>query len=106
MLNLTSLCISAVKSAGDYTVFSTPNPCGIVSFSHAELQSEWVAHLLSERHQIAVRGGLHCAPLMHKALKTDEGGLVRVSFSHFNAPADIERLRDALCEIQQNPACF
>lgn len=106
LLNLTTLCISAVKSAGDYTVFSTPNPCGIVSFSHAALQSEWVALLLSERHQIAVRGGLHCAPLMHKALKTNEDGLVRVSFSPFNIPADITRLHDALLEIHENPACF
>jgi selenocysteine lyase/cysteine desulfurase len=82
-----------------YTVYSIPNPCGIVAFEHKNLQSEYLADILSARYGIAVRGGLHCAPLMHEALGTLDGGLVRVSFSHFNAEREIDKLLTALQEI-------
>ena len=82
-----------------YTVYSIPNPCGIVSFRHKTLQSEHIADILSSKYGIAVRGGLHCAPLMHEALGTLDGGLVRVSFSHFNSEREIDKLLTALKEI-------
>ena len=47
-----------------------------------------VASELSERYGICVRGGLHCAPLMHRALKSD--GLVRASVSAFNTQNECE----------------
>jgi selenocysteine lyase/cysteine desulfurase len=50
-------------------------------------------------YSIAVRGGLHCAPLTHKALGTGDNGLVRVSFSHFNTYAEIDELLVALDKI-------
>lgn len=82
-----------------YQSYSVPNPCGIVAFKHKQLQSEHIADLLSSKYDIAVRGGLHCAPLMHEALTTLDGGLVRVSFSHFNAEREIDLLITALREI-------
>lgn len=85
----------------DYQTYSKPNPCGIVAFKHRALPSEWVATELSERYSIAVRGGLHCAPLMHRALGTEENGLVRVSFSHFNTDAERVQLVLALKAISE-----
>lgn len=79
-----------------YTLYSKPNACGILAFSHAEYHSETVAQTLSDEYDIAVRGGLHCAPLAHKALGTIEGGLVRVSLSAENSKAEIDELISAL----------
>lgn len=87
-------------SQTSYQVYSTKNPVGIVAFSHPTLSSEQVATLLSENYDIAVRGGLHCAPFMHKALSTDPSGLVRVSFSAFNTVAEIDKLLYGLKRIE------
>ena len=87
-----------------YKSYSSPNPCGIISFRHHSLQSETVANLLSERYNIAVRGGLHCAPLIHKALKTySYGGLIRASFAFENSESEIDKLLSALNEIDKMP---
>ncbi len=96
LLFLTQYLIEAVSALPDWKVYSRPNPCGIVAFAHREIQSELVAERLSEEFSVAVRGGLHCAPLMHEALGTRENGLVRVSFSHFNRREEADVLIRAL----------
>ena len=97
---LTYYCIEKLRTLSDYTVYSKPNPCGIVAFKHNFLQSEYIANALSEEYDIAVRGGLHCAPLMHKVLGTQDEGLVRASFSHFNDISELDALIDALSKIK------
>ena len=99
LLMLTAYFLKGLIPLSAYAVYSIPNPCGIVAFKHPKLQSEYLADILSSRYGIAVRGGLHCAPLMHEALGTLDGGLVRVSFSHFNSEKEIDRLLIALKEI-------
>ena len=46
--------LSALKNEG-FTAYSSPNPCGVVSFSLDGVQSEEVSALLSERYGFAVR---------------------------------------------------
>lgn len=96
---LTEYFLNGLCKKTDYTAYSKANPCGIVAFSHKQLQSEYIADALSTKYSIAVRGGLHCAPLMHEALGTLDNGLVRVSFSHFNSEREIDKLLTALEEI-------
>ena len=99
LLMLTAYFLKGLITLGSYAVYSISNPCGIVAFRHKTLQSEHIADLLSSRYGIAIRGGLHCAPLMHEALGTLDGGLARVSFSHFNTEKEIDKLLLALKEI-------
>lgn len=96
---LTELLIEGLRANPRVKVYSAPNPCGIVAFAHEKLQSEEVAYALSENFFIAVRGGLHCAPLMHKALGTDENGLVRASLSAFNTREEAFALVKAMRRI-------
>ena len=96
---LTKQLIMGFTELPDYTLLSAPNPCGIVAFTHAELPSDYIAQRLSNDYGIAVRSGLHCAPLMHKALGTFDDGAIRVSLSHFNSAKEIETLLLALKEI-------
>ena len=97
---LTDYCIERARRLPNYKLFSHPNPCGIVAIKHRLRDSEEVADILSERYDIAVRGGLHCAPLAHKALQTFPEGLVRASFSHYTSAADIDEFIYALSEIR------
>jgi len=48
---------------------------------------------------IAVRTGLHCAPLVHAAMGTGELGAVRFSFGPRNTPAQVDRALDALSAL-------
>ena len=102
MLMLTAYFLNKLSALHAYTIFSKVNPCGIVAFSHHVLPSEYIADTLSSTYNIAVRGGLHCAPLMHKALDSLDGGLVRVSFSYFNSEREIDSLIEALEKIDHS----
>jgi len=62
---------------------------GVLSFTVDGMDCEEVASYLADRN-IAVRAGLHCAPLAHKSAKTFETGTVRVSFSLYNSMDDVK----------------
>ncbi|MBQ3221281.1 MAG: aminotransferase class V-fold PLP-dependent enzyme [Clostridia bacterium] len=98
---LTEYFLRGLKELPAFSSYSVPNPCGIVAFAHAKLQSETVSSVLSARYSIAVRGGLHCAPLMHEALGTLDNGLIRASFSHFNSVREVILLLKALGELDK-----
>ena len=88
--------INQLKKIPNVTTYSNPNPCGIVSFKHAGFDSVTLATILSDEYDIAVRGGYHCAPLLHEYLKTNDQGLVRVSLSPFNTDNEINNFLTAV----------
>ncbi|MCD8372875.1 MAG: aminotransferase class V-fold PLP-dependent enzyme [Clostridia bacterium] len=79
-------------------LYSRPNYFGIVSFEVVGKPSEYVSGRLSEDYSICVRGGLHCAPLMHRALGAEDG-LVRASLSAFNTEREVEIFTSAIDNI-------
>ncbi len=99
LYTLTEALCSAAREIPSCEVFSPPNACGIFSFRHRSLSSEEVAEIFSERFDIAVRGGLHCAPLAHKALGTLPDGLVRASFSVYQGKREANALLSAMKRI-------
>ena len=102
LLSLTAYFLGGLKAFPTYRTYSRPNACGIVAFQSRNRDSEEIAQILSDDYDIAVRGGLHCAPLMHDALKTADGGLVRVSFSPFNSEKEVDELLFALERIEKS----
>ncbi len=102
LLKLTRTVSGEIAALPRFRLYSKSNPCGIVSFAHENLPSEEVATMLSERFGIATRGGLHCAPLIHKALGTAPDGLVRASFSPFQSIREGYALVRALKRIDSN----
>ena len=62
---------------------------GVLSFRVRGMDSEQIGEELAQR-QIAVRAGLHCAPLAHRTAGTFETGTVRLSPSVFNSPRHID----------------
>ncbi len=56
--------------------------------------------LLESQFGILTRSGLHCAPLLHRALGTiEKGGATRLSFGAFLSEQDVSYATDALAEI-------
>ncbi len=62
----------------------------VVSFNIRGHDSEEIAALLNDRFNIAVRAGLHCAPLAHRSFDTVQRGTVRAVVSVFTQAAQID----------------
>ena len=88
-------CARGLEAMG-YRVFSGPDQAMTVSFQ-GRADCEEIAEFLGSRG-IAVRAGLHCAPLAHESAGTLERGTVRVSFGHDASPAQTRALLETLGE--------
>lgn len=77
------------------------NYVGIVSCLLADISSDTAGQLFNDRN-IAVRTGLHCAPLAHKFLGTFPAGTIRFSVNHFTSSADFDELQAALDDIEKS----
>lgn len=79
------------------TVFVGPDglQSGVLSFCVPGLDCVDAAELLGSQG-IAVRAGLHCAPLAHESANTLQDGTVRISFSAFNTQKEVDLAADAL----------
>lgn len=64
----------------------------VFSLSIDGFDSERVARYLSEHSDIAVRSGLHCAPLAHRQMGTLDSGTVRVAPGIFTTENDTQIL--------------
>ena len=91
--------LSVLHKLDNVKVYSDVNPCGIIAFNVKGFDSNEIAELLSTRYDIAVRGGFHCAPLMHLYLKTEDVGIVRASLSPQNTPSEINAFLSAITEL-------
>ncbi len=74
----------------------------IVSFNIRGIPSEETAALLAKQG-FCLRAGMHCAPLAHHVLGTEEG-TVRFAPSVFSRMQDVQRLADAVDAIARNKA--
>ena len=90
-------CAEGLRRLG-YTVFTGAHQSGVVSFV-ARDDCEQLAQWLGEKG-IAVRAGLHCAPLAHESAGTLETGTVRVSFGHDADPGQSQQLLNALRQYE------
>lgn len=68
-------------------MFTGESQSGVVSFVPKGDCEDFAAHLSEQ--SVAVRAGLHCAPLAHQTAKTLHSGTVRVSFSAFNTLQEV-----------------
>lgn len=82
-------------------VFASPNllnQAGVISFRVPAMDCEAVGEALGQAG-IAVRAGLHCAPLAHRSAGTFESGTVRISFSAFNQMGEVDRFLEKLSRV-------
>lgn len=74
---------------------------GLFSVVAETMDCETVAERLADQ-DVAVRAGLHCAPMAHKSAGTAETGTVRLSFSAFTNVAQADRAASILSRIVEH----
>lgn len=91
-----SIILDGLKQIKNVKLYSKQNHSGIVAFNVGNTDSNEIADELSNKYDIAVRGGLQCAPLMHKYLGTLNQGVVRASVSAVTTKNDCYSLLNAI----------
>ena len=86
--------IRGVRLYGKYNILPT-----IACFNIQNVNSAIVGDILNEQYDIAVRCGLHCAPLCHKYLGTLGTGAIRASLSYENTQDEVDFFIKAVTEI-------
>ena len=72
------------------------NKVPVLSFNiKGVLPNEFCAYA-DKNYQIMLRGGLHCAPFVHKVIGTYPTGTVRLSVGHNNTNSDITNLSECI----------
>ena len=89
----TQRCAAGLEKLG-MTVFAGPHQAGTLSFLPGA-DCEEFAQTLAEQG-VAVRAGLHCAPLAHESAGTLASGTVRISFGYDASDAQCRRLLSAV----------
>lgn len=87
---LTALAAEGLRRQGRFTVFAGDCQAGVCSFVPQGIDCEALGEKLGERG-IALRAGLHCAPLAHQTAGTLDSGTLRLSVSAFNREEEIAR---------------
>lgn len=87
--------VSALRSDGRFRCFTGEGQAPVLSVQPEREDCEHAARRLAEK-QIAVRAGLHCAPLAHRSAGTADRGTLRISTSFYHTEEDAARLTDAL----------
>src|SRR5699024_6504820 len=67
-----------------YTSKSKKLKIPIVAFNIEGVDSQEAALVLDSSYDIAVRGGLHCSPLIHEQLETVNQGIIRASVGPYH----------------------
>jgi cysteine desulfurase family protein len=76
-----------------------PDHVGLATITMENMHPQDLADILDGDFGIAVRAGLHCAPLVHKAMNTYPDGAVRFSLGPFSTAADIDAAINAMDAI-------
>lgn len=102
-LELTERLLLGLAKAEGVRVHGPPgitNRIGVISVTLDGFDPQEAGALLDSQWRIQVRSGLHCAPLMHQALGTLEGGgTIRFSPGPFTTTDDIDAAVSAMCEL-------
>ena len=95
---LALLAAEGLRMLPGVRVYAAPglrSQTGVVSFTVEGRDPEEIGAALAEQ-DIALRAGLHCAPLAHKSAGTLETGTLRLSVSDFNTREEIFRFLEAM----------
>lgn len=71
---------------------------GVIPFNMKGYHSGDVIAYLDQKG-IYARGGVHCAPLFHRRMGTEQRGMVRISFGCFNHDHEIDQLAHVLKKL-------
>jgi len=91
----------ALRDIPGVTAYGPADPegrCSVLSFTASGVDSGLLAVELDHGFDVAVRAGLHCAPLAHRTLGTMPGGTVRLSPGWSTTSEEIALFSDAVVQ--------
>lgn len=97
----TLLLIRELKKEENIMIYDEHPDLPIIAFNIKGVQNDDVGFVLARGFNIIARTGLHCAPLLHKAIDGGEG-CVRISPSWFTTDEECRFAADAIGEIARN----
>lgn len=100
---LTRYAIEKLKAMDGISIFydaAGEHQTGVVSFIADGFDCEMLGEAMAQRG-VALRTGLHCAPVAHRTAKTLKTGTVRLSTSYFTRREHIDAFARALQETLQ-----
>lgn len=101
-MEMTKLVLDGLHKIDSVTIYGLQTIAGrtpVVLFNIDGINARQVMANLDAEHNIAVRGGVHCAPLLHDAIGTHESGGVRVSPGSGTTKAHIELFLSAVASM-------
>ena len=81
-------------------LYSNEKDTSIVSFNYKDYASSEISEKLYKMSKIASRGGIHCAPLFHQRVGTENQGIVRLSLSYFNNEDEIDKTIETIKKLK------
>ena len=97
----TAFLIHELKEEPNVTIYNESPTLPIVSFNIPGLENDDVGFILARAYGIVARTGLHCAPLVHRAIDGGRGS-VRLSLSWFTTDEECRIAAEAIKEIARN----
>ena len=98
---ITRAMLEEIKKIPDVIIYGRDeHKSPIFSFNIKGLDPSEVGYVFEESFGIIIRSGLHCAPLIHRALGSYPKGSIRVSPSCFNTFQDAEYFVEAVKKIK------
>ncbi len=97
--------LAAIDGVRLYCADMTDRHLPVLVFNIDGLPADQVGQLLDVEHEVIVRTGLHCAPLVHEGIGTvDIDGAVRFSVGAFTTDRDVDRAVAAVADIAEYAA--
>ncbi|ABN56814.1 MULTISPECIES: aminotransferase class V-fold PLP-dependent enzyme [Methanoculleus] len=97
----TAFLIGELKEEPNIMVYNESPVLPIVSFNIRGMENDDVGFILARAYGIVARTGLHCAPLVHRAIDGGRGS-VRLSLSWFTTDEECRTAARAVKEIARN----
>ena len=99
---ITAYLYSALSEIKNVVIPGEKERTSAVSIVVPNHDSVAIAQKLDKEYSIAVRAGLHCAPLAHRTIGTFHTGTIRFSPGFFTEKSDIDYTASALKKILSN----
>lgn len=98
-IHFVNRCMEAFENHPNIEIYGLKNNSQILSLNIKGKDSKSIAEILDQAYDLALRGGLHCAPIAHENIGTMPYGTLRASFSVFTKEEELRKFIEAILSL-------